>query len=317
MSSDYTCVRPENQIIITILEYKIQRITSRYYVPQAELPFVKAMKKISKINFIIQNEFHATAIDGIGPIVGEVIASGLKTYGQYNRGEGKISETRKCQAAIIKQMAEQRENRTNKKTIPISKLYIPRKQPNGENTATRAMFIVLGLSKITKENGLEKHTIISRSRNWTDVDFSAKHDRFKVYDGFKGMETLINKEYVVHNKRAKLYRITDKGFQVYKHHCHEEVQRRLNNPMQRHMGMGMIQNQNQNRNNNRNVNRNVNRNNNRNVNRNVSRNNNGDSLENAFVEWHRQSVGGSQSNVSRNRNSSNYNVNNYNVYNED
>eukprot|EP01084_Bolivina_argentea_P311304 538848_1 len=265
MSSDFVCVRPENQIIITILENATQRRLAQHnnHVPIVELPFRKAMKVVSKINFIIRNEWHAMALDGIDTYLADVIVSGLKVYDLYDRGDGKVSETRKCQAVMKKQINEAREKRKKKKTNRISKLYIPSKQKQtGENTATRAMFIVLGLSHIAKENGLTQHTIITEARKWTPVDMNLKTGRYRMYNGFKGMDTLIEHEYVVHSPRSKLYRITDKGFKVYMDHVNDEVQQQLLNEP-----------------NNRNRNTNVNRNSN-----NVLDNNNNNSNNNNYID---------------------------------
>eukprot|EP01083_Nonionella_stella_P149061 472898_1 len=165
------------------------------------------------------------ALDAIGDDLSAVIGSGLSARGKRNTGRGKIHELRKAQQAM--QNARQQRNQSSLSSPSIDRVYIPR-QTNGENTATRAMFIVLGEAKMNGENGLDKGTIISRGRHHTNVDFNAKHDKYGVYDGFKGMSTLIEKEYVIYKRRSKTYHITHRGNNVYKEHCMPQSGNQLN-----------------------------------------------------------------------------------------
>eukprot|EP01084_Bolivina_argentea_P021662 40254_1 len=253
MSTDYTCKRPANQIIITFLEREMNKRIRRNHAPQQPVPWKKAMKAIAKTNVIIKNESHAKAIADIGPEIANVIKNGLIRVGKYRKGNGSWNETQYANRIIRQQINDQVEQRRKApKRIRINKVYIPRK-----HTATRAMFEVLAESHINNENGLERYMIINRARHLTNVDMTAKYDTNRLYDAWKGLTgTLIQKGYVV-RKRGKLYEITDKGFQVYKKHCQSQQNGNNNNRNDRDDdGVQLQQNENFNRN--HNVNNNIN-----------------------------------------------------------
>eukprot|EP01083_Nonionella_stella_P096099 269998_1 len=167
----YLCQREENSVIIAILESEMNRRCRYSQAPQQRLPFIKAMKEVADFDFIIENEWHAMALDAIGDDLSAVIGSGLSARGKRNTGRGKIHELRKAQQAM--QNARQQ-------------------------------------------------------RNQSSLSFNAKHDKYGVYDGFKGMSTLIEKEYVIYKRRSKTYHITHRGNNVYKEHCMPQSRNQLN-----------------------------------------------------------------------------------------
>eukprot|EP01084_Bolivina_argentea_P051296 94359_1 len=140
-SEEYECKKQHNQVIITILKHHLDTRSSNNHAPQLPLPYIKAMKAVADMDFEIKTEYHAKEIRGIDPYLVDIIVDGLKRVGKYRVGL-KNTEIRPIQGE-----QEQRSNSTRNRRIRSA--YIPR-----ENTATRAMFIVLvaiRIRNITKE----------------------------------------------------------------------------------------------------------------------------------------------------------------------
>ena len=213
--------KADNAVIITILNAELVKRKCYSRAPQLSLPFRKAMKAITKLNIVIDNEYKARAVPQIGPDLVQVIKRGLQSTGLYRRPQqSQIHDTRTVHRAVQSNHVEEAMRR-RKRRSPISKAYIPR-----AGSATRAMFIVLGLAKDQNEGGLTKETVIQRARNYTNVDMNAKHDYFGVYDGFKGMTTLIEKECAV--KKKRLFYITKHGYTVFNQHCRPNAPNQAN-----------------------------------------------------------------------------------------